>query len=282
MRLYNPFTGWVEYPDQPARIASLCPSVTETLFMLGAGNRVVGVSSWCHRPREALSKPKIGSYVEVVEETMAKLKPQLVITTTGAQRQVIEKLMSKNYSIYPIPFPKDIYSILSMVIEVGGLIGEHQEALNLSTTLLAQIEDLRSLRRPGRRPRVYVEIDLGGPTIPAYFSHVTSAFTIAGIDNVFADTPQSYLYGMKVNNYEVIDVAAELKRRNPDLIVFESKSFNPDEDEGLKIMRERGLESLEAVETGKVLTLPADTLAHYGPSFIVEAHKVVEKIYSML
>ncbi|MDW8044110.1 MAG: ABC transporter substrate-binding protein, partial [Nitrososphaerota archaeon] len=176
----------------------------------------------------------------------------------------------------------DVYSILSMVIEVGGLIGEHEEALNLSTTLLAQVEDLRSLRKPGRRPRVYVEIDLGGPTIPAYFSHVTSAFTIAGIDNVFAGTPQSYLYGMKVNDYRVMDVAAELKRRNPDVIVFESKSFKPDEDEGLKIMRERGLESLEAVETGKVLTLPADTLAHYGPSFIVEARKVVEKIYSML
>lgn len=282
VKVHNPFVGWVEFPTNPERVASLCPSVTETLFMIGAGDRVVGVSSWCHRPREALSKPKIGSYVDVVEENLVKTRPQLIVTTTGVQREIIERLVKKGYPVYPIPFPKTVYDILSMVVEVGGLVGMHAEALDVSTTLAQFLEKMRSLRRPGKRLRVYVEIDLGGPTIPGYFSHVTTAFSIAGLENVFADTPSSYLYGMKVRDYPVVDVVRELTSRNPDVIVYESKSFHPSGDEGLNLMRERGLDGLEAVRNGRVLTVPADTLAHYGPSFLEEAPKLAEKIWNTL
>ncbi len=67
MRVYNPFVGWMILPDHPERIVSLSPSVTEILFELGLEDRVVGVSSWCHRPVQARSKPKVGSYVRVLQ-----------------------------------------------------------------------------------------------------------------------------------------------------------------------------------------------------------------------
>ncbi|MEM4383274.1 MAG: ABC transporter substrate-binding protein [Candidatus Caldarchaeum sp.] len=281
MRVYNPYVGWIEFPDRPSRIVSLCPSATETLFMLGVGDRVVGVSSWCHRPREALAKPKVGSYTDVVEERLSSLRPELIITTTGAQREAFEKLISQGYLTYPIPLPKTVYDILSMVVEIGGLVGELDMALNVCSKLSTSLEGLRSLKRNGRLPKTYVEIDLGGPTIPGYFSHVTSALHLAGVVNVFADVPAAYLYGMKVEGYDVLDVVGELVRRNPDVIIYESKSFNPSPDEGMKAMVERGLSNLEAVRNGRVLTLQADTLAHYGPSFLTEAVKVCEQIWEI-
>ncbi|MEM4189019.1 MAG: ABC transporter substrate-binding protein [Candidatus Caldarchaeum sp.] len=281
MRVYNPYAGWVVFPDRPSRIVSLCPSVTETLFMVGAGDRVVGVSSWCHRPREALAKPKVGSYTEVVEERLSNLKPELIITTTGAQKEAFEKLLSHGYPTYPIPLPKTVYDILSMVLEVGGLVGELDAALNLCDKLSQSLDSLRSLKRDGKLPRVYVEIDLGGPTIPGYLNHITSALHLAGVANVFADAPTPYLYGMKVEGYDVLDVMSEVAGRNPDVIVYESKSFNPSRDEGLNVMVEKGLNNLAAVRNGRVLTLPADTLAHYGPSFLIEAVKVCEQIWEI-
>ncbi len=282
MRVFNPFVGWVEFRDLPERIVSLNPSITETLFELGAGDRVVGVSSWCHRPREALSRPKVGSYTHLLEEKLLSLKPDLVFTTTGAQRGVLERLVQLGVPTYPIPYPRDVYSILSMVSDVGGLIGEQEAALRLCSELLGRLHGLGSLARPGRRPKVYVEIDLGGPTIPGYFNHINHALHLAGFMNAFGDRPVDYVYGMEVKGYEAVDVAAELRARDPDVIVFESKNFHPRDGEGLEMIVSRGLSDLRAVRERRVLTIPADTLAHYGPSFLREIGGVLEKVWALV
>lgn len=287
MKVYNPFVGWVNFVDRPQRIVSLNPSVTETLYMLGAGDRVVGVSSWCHRPAEVLSKPKVGSYTMVLEDKLAMLNPDLLLTTTGAQRGIVEKLVALGYPTYPIPYPRDLYSILSMISEIGGLIGENDKALNLCEQLLKHVEKLRSLGREftnkhQSRPTVYVEIDLGGPTIPAYFNHITHALYLAGLKNMFQHISQDYVYGMEVKGYLAIDIAETLRKLDPDIIVYESKNLHPDVNEAFQVMQSRGLANLRAVESGKVITLPADTLAHYGPSFLTEIVNVARNIWKLV
>jgi ABC-type Fe3+-hydroxamate transport system substrate-binding protein len=287
LKVYNPFVGWVNFVDRPQRIVSLNPSVTETLYMLGAGDRVVGVSSWCHRPAEVLSKPKVGSYTMVLEDKLAMLNPDLLLTTTGAQRGIVEKLVALGYPTYPIPYPRDLYSILSMISEIGGLIGENDKALNLCEQLLKHVEKLRSLGREftnkhQSRPTVYVEIDLGGPTIPAYFNHITHALYLAGLKNMFQHISQDYVYGMEVKGYLAIDIAETLRKLDPDIIVYESKNLHPDVNEAFQVMHSRGLANLRAVESGKVITLPADTLAHYGPSFLTEIVNVARNIWRLV
>jgi ABC-type Fe3+-hydroxamate transport system substrate-binding protein len=287
LKVYNPFVGWVNFVDRPQRIVSLNPSVTETLYMLGAGDRVVGVSSWCHRPAEVLSKPKVGSYTMVLEDKLAMLNPDLLLTTTGAQRGIVEKLVALGYPTYPIPYPRDLYSILSMISEIGGLIGENDKALNLCEQLLKHVEKLRSLGREftnkhQSRPTVYVEIDLGGPTIPAYFNHITHALYLAGLKNMFQHISQDYVYGMEVKGYLAIDIAETLRKLDPDIIVYESKNLHPDVNEAFQVMHSRGLANLRAVESGKVITLPADTLAHYGPSFLTEIVNVARNIWKLV
>src|SRR5580698_2314968 len=65
--------------SQPARIVSTFPSITETVFALGAGDRVVGVSNYCRYPAAVLSLPKIGTYTKPDPEKIALLRPDLVI-----------------------------------------------------------------------------------------------------------------------------------------------------------------------------------------------------------
>src|SRR6476619_7181877 len=64
---------------QPRRIVSTAPSITETLFALGLGDRVVAVSQYCHYPAEATKLPKIGSYLKPNVEAIVGLRPDLVI-----------------------------------------------------------------------------------------------------------------------------------------------------------------------------------------------------------
>jgi ABC-type Fe3+-hydroxamate transport system substrate-binding protein len=76
----------VPVPDSPRRIASFSPAATETLFQLGLGERVVGVTAFCARPSEARSKRKLGSYNTVRAEVLEELNPHLILTVTGYQR----------------------------------------------------------------------------------------------------------------------------------------------------------------------------------------------------
>src|SRR5436190_23562684 len=71
---------------QPRRIVSTAPSITETLFALGLGDSVVGVSQHCHYPPEALKRPKVGTYVNPNVEVIVSLRPDLVILQDTAGR----------------------------------------------------------------------------------------------------------------------------------------------------------------------------------------------------
>ncbi len=72
----------VEAAD-PARIVSTSPSITETLFALGLGERVVGVSTYCRYPQAALRLPKVGTFMRPDAELIARLRPDLVIVHAG-------------------------------------------------------------------------------------------------------------------------------------------------------------------------------------------------------
>src|SRR4051812_14003451 len=67
----------------PSRIVSTSPSITETLFALQLGDRVVGVSAYCRYPKEVLSLPRVGTFLKPEPETIARLKPDLVYVHAG-------------------------------------------------------------------------------------------------------------------------------------------------------------------------------------------------------
>ena len=122
---------------------------------------------------------------------MKELDPDLIITTTGVQRPLIEKLREITRSIYPIPVPTSIYEIFNNILLIGGLIGEYRRAQDLVQELLKRLTIMIKDYSLPRRYRVYIEIDLGGPTIPGYFSHITSALALFNLENIFGDNKQS-------------------------------------------------------------------------------------------
>jgi ABC-type Fe3+-hydroxamate transport system substrate-binding protein len=172
-------------PDPLKRIASLSPAVTETLFSIGLGASVVGVTEFCFRPQEARGKRIVGTYSTVDSEALSRLDPELILSMTGFQRELAFEL-SRRFNVYPIPLPVSVADIIGSVIEVGLVTGRYDEARRLALKMTRIVGALEPARR---FLKSYVELDLGGPTSFGAYSYITDALCLAGGRNVLDAEP---------------------------------------------------------------------------------------------
>src|SRR5882672_3886029 len=118
---------------QPKRIVSTAPSITETLYALGLGDRVVGVSTYCHYPAEAASRPRIGTYLRPNVEAIVALRPDLVILQlmpNGAG----PKLARMKINVLEVDHGKDHASLedsLAAIAAIGNRCGVGERAAKL-------------------------------------------------------------------------------------------------------------------------------------------------------
>lgn len=259
-RLFNEVLGTeVSIPEFPERIVSFSPAATETLFQVGLAKKVVGVSAFCARPSEAKTKRRLGSYNTVRDDVLDEIRPDLILTVTGYQRDFAVRL-SKKYPVYPLELPVSVAGIVDFVVKVGLVAGAAEPARQLQSKLLKQLGKL------GRTSRLkaYVEIDLGGPVTFGSYSYITDAFRLLGCSHMYEEEPSEWL------KPDLEEVAAA----DPDLIVYEPKMFSGfKEGDLLLLLRSRGWERLRATRLENVFVTPGplDFLAHHGPSFITEA-----------
>jgi ABC-type Fe3+-hydroxamate transport system substrate-binding protein len=260
VELFNEVLGrHVELPEQPERIVSFSPAATETLFQIGAGERIAGVSAFCARPPEARERRRVGSYNTVRPELLDELAPDLIITVTGYQRDFAVGLSSK-YPVYPLELPVSVAGIVDFVVKVGLVAGTPDRARELATSLLHRIGELGNVPKL----RAYVELDLGGPVTFGAYSYITDAVRVLGSSTVFEDERSEWL---KPDLRRVAD-------SDPDVIIYEPKMFMSfDEDDLRHLIDSRGWTRLRAVKEGNVFLTPRplDFLAHHGPSFVTVA-----------
>ncbi|NPB03999.1 MAG: ABC transporter substrate-binding protein [Thermotogae bacterium] len=251
MRYFNEFLGReVELPDRAERIVSLAPNVTDTLFRLGVGDRVVGVSLYCNRPR-GLDLPRVGTYLNILWDKFLALEPDLVLTTTGVQRSVAERLLNEGIPVATAPLPNSVFGILENVRKVALLVDALPEGERLNFQLLKSLHKLVSSRF---NLKAYYEIDLGGPITVGGPSYITDALSVVGIRNVYSFKREAYF---KPEDTETVSL-------NMDLIIYETKPNRKYDTARIrKEMRER-------IGEVPVIVLPPDSLAHYGPSLLDE------------
>ncbi len=246
-------------PDSLQHIISFSPAVTETLFLIGAGDSVAGVSAFCARPDEARKKKVVGSYNTVNRQLLRGLSPDLIFTVTGYQREFAVEL-SKEMPVYAIELPVSVAGILDMVVKVGLITNRIPEATVFSRRLLKSVAELDMVERR----TAYVEIDFGGPVSFGAYSYITDALRLLGAGSVF---------GSRACEWLTPDLE-QVRQEDPDLIIYEPKMYSRFSELDLRsLIEKRGWAGMRAVREGHVFMTPGplDFLAHHGPSFITSA-----------
>jgi len=249
---------------QPARIVTTFPSVTETVFALGAGSRVVGVSSYCKYPPQVLSLPKIGTYIRPDLEKIALLRPDMVIIQNSAAS------LAERLSALGIPHAEvkvgSLADIYSMITDVGRAIGSNQQAAKLNADIQLSLNRSRAETagkpRPtvliimGRTPGLLTNLIVVGPT--AYLGELLD---IAGGKNVLTDTALEYPH---ISLETVI-------RLNPDVILDLSMMGDATDRAAFEAkLREPWLthQELAAVRNLRVFGLTSESLVTPGPRVV--------------
>ena len=132
----------VAVPDDPSRIVSLAPNITEILFSLDAGDRVVGVTVYSDYPDDAASIPVVGTYITPNLEAIVALKPDLVIATAdGDKKEALAILEKLGIPVYVIN-PKGIDEVIDTVTEIGGLVGKEEKAKEIADEMSRVVRDV--------------------------------------------------------------------------------------------------------------------------------------------
>ncbi|MCX5776891.1 MAG: cobalamin-binding protein [Candidatus Firestonebacteria bacterium] len=253
-------------PKIPKRIISLAPSNTEILFMLGLGDRVVGVSSICNYPAEAGKKEKVGDFFAPSLEKILLLKPDLVIAGGGVQKELALKLSAMGIPTMTL-YPKDLKEMLLDVLLTGKAAGKEAEAVKLMNSLKARIEKVKEQAKKSKHPKVYFEIWNQPVTSAGKGSFIDELITIAGGENIFSSINKTF---PEVSAEEII-------KRNPDIIItayMEKKGKMKKEITG-----RAGWTGIKAVKDDKVFDdLDPDLLLRSGPRLVDGLEELEKKI----
>lgn len=252
----------VRVPLHPRRIVSLAPSVTETLFALGAGDTVVGVTEFCDYPPAAGSKARIGGMVNPSWEAIVDLEPDLVLATTaGNDRNLVAQAEALRLPLFFLNTP-DIGSLLESLTRLGELVGSPDRARALRDALAGRLESLERRNSAGPRPRVLFLVWTEPIVVPGKGTFLDDALRRAGCESISSDGPPGW------PTYDLETVLL----RNPRWILAAAQNAS-----FLDGLRERpGWRSLEAVQRGRVAVV-SPALERPAPR-VIEAMEQLQEL----
>ena len=245
----------VNIKETPQRIVSLAPSITETLFALDSGNKVVGVTDACDYPPEALTKPKVGDYFSTNLETIIDQDPDLVLA--DGHDPVYAQLESLGITIVVLQ-PQDFAGIFGSIELVGEVTGKETEAERLIDEMKAHMAAISTKTASvSEKPTVFYEIDGSDPSKPwtaGPGSFIHTLITLAGGENMVSIS-EAYL---QISLEEIVDV-------NPDIIILGDHPWVSPED----VMNRSGAwQEIIAVKNEAIYPINVDLVSRPGPRIV--------------
>jgi iron complex transport system substrate-binding protein len=251
----------------PEKIVCLTEETTETLYLIGEGHRVVGISGYTVRPPEARQKPKVSSFLHARYEKIATLEPDLILAFSDLQSEITSELVKRGYPVFTFN-QRSVSQILQMIRILGGIVGAPEKAYALAGDLERGLDQIRERARSfRRRPRVYFE-EWDDPLISG-IQWVEELIEIAGGDPVFPQLRQAKLATNRiVTSDQVIDAA-------PDVIIG-SWCGKPVRKE--RIAARPGWDRIPAVREGHIHEVKSTYILQPGPASLTEGVTRVHRI----
>jgi iron complex transport system substrate-binding protein len=258
----------------PERIVCLTEETTETLYLLGEGHRIVGVSGYTVRPPEARAKPRVSAFINARFDKIEALEPDLVLAFSDLQADLAAELVRRGIAVFTFN-QRTVDEILQMIRMLGGLVGCQTRAEELAGRLACDLDRLRqSAERFPVRLRAFFE-EWDDPVISG-IRWVEELVAIAGGDPIFPE-----LAGARLARDRIVQ-PSEVARRDPEVIFA---SWCGKKVRRAKIAGRPGWHEVSAVRNNHIYEIKSTYILQPGPASLTEGvrqlHGLLAQVHGM-
>jgi len=243
----------------PERIVSMAPNITEILFALGLGGRVVGVTRFCDWPPEAAAIPKIGGLIDPNIEVIRSLDPDLVIAFRGNPLRLVERARKLGLPVFVLDIGEDLDELFPLIERIGRVTLTEARAADLTAGLRSRVDAVDAgLRGMVSRPKVFALLYGQGLWTCGGESYLDNLIARAGGVNVAASLPKKWaLYKRE-----------RIIKDDPDAVFILARTaadFTSGRD---RLARTPGMVGVTAVRTGRIFELDENAASRFGPRLV--------------
>ncbi len=251
----------IKIPEKVERVVSLAPNLTENIFAVGAGDRLVGVTTFCNYPEAAAKIAKVGDTMTPNMETIIALKPQIVFVSTASQIETFSKTLEANNITVFVTNPKDLNGVLTNLRQLGEIFGTIERTTILLNELQERIFAVDELVLDKPKVKTFVQIDKESLYTIGKESYLTEIIERAGGTSVTKTVATAYPKLSK-------ETALAL---NPDVIILSESPDNMEPNEVFK--------NSPAVKNKKVFKINADILSRPSPRIVDALEQLAESLH---
>jgi iron complex transport system substrate-binding protein len=255
-------------------IVSCSSTMTEIIYEMGAGNQVLGATSFCFFPEQVMKDKEagrvkvVGDFININFARIDSIGPDLIFTDTNMQRKIADSLRAMGYTVYHFE-PNRLEDVYACILKIGEVTNNAKSAHDMVDHMKAGMDKIRAVSSKLEPVRVYMEINHMGPWTFGSESPLHDMIRAAGGVNVFGDTTVGVF---RTSNDKVVE-------KNPDIIL--SPIWLDAELGGWKgitplreIYTRPGYDETDAVTRSRVLYYDSALMKHFGPRQVVATQKL--------
>jgi len=251
----------VRLPKKIERAVSLAPNLTEIVFAVNGGSRLVGVTSYCNYPEEAQKIPKIGDTVNPNLEAIIALKPQVILVSTASQiESFTETLEGQNIAVF-VTNPKDVEGVYKSILKIGEIFGQDERARETIDRMQRRVNEIESKTNLSKKVKVFVQISKEPLFTIGKDSFLTDLIKRAGGVSLTENVAESYPKFSKETALALL----------PEAIILSDSEDNQEPNEVFA--------NSPAMRNGKVFKIDADLLSRPSPRVVDALEQIARALH---
>ncbi|RPI74585.1 MAG: cobalamin-binding protein [Desulfobacteraceae bacterium] len=251
----------------PQRIIPLIPSLTEILYFLELGDKVVGVTEFSSYPAEALKKPIVGSYISLNIEKIVSLKPDLVIATVdGNQPGAVAMLEQAHIKVFVVN-PRNVEEAIATIVTLGRLCGVPALAEKKAQSLTTRLRQVREKVKNKPTPLVFLQINIKPMMSVNQNTFHHDVIRLAGGLNMTQNASIAY---------PVISLE-EVLTRKPEIILISSMERGGRFEEARQAWQR--WTTIPAVKTGRIHLIDSDLIDRPSPRIVDSLEQIARLLH---
>lgn len=251
----------VKLPERVERAVSLAPNLTEIAFAVGAGDKLVGVTTYCNYPLEAQKIQKVGDTINPNIENIIALKPQIVLVSTASQiESFTRRLEQQNIHVF-VTNPNSLDDVYKSIDKIGEIFGRNEKSKEIVESLQKRVAAIESKTKTGKVEKVFVQISKEPLFTIGRGSFLTDLIERAGGVSLTKDVAAAY---PKLSKETAL-------ASNPEAIILSDSEDNREPNELFK--------DSPAVKNGRIFQIDADIISRPGPRLVDALEQIARALH---